>query len=49
VGSSASGLRAFREGVDSPADRNDTYSGTGTVMAVAELSNLFSLSGRPRA
>ena len=46
VGSSASGLRAFRDGVDSPADRNDTYSGTGTVMAVAELSNLFSLSGR---
>jgi hypothetical protein len=47
VGSSATGLRAFRDGVDSPADSNDTYSGTGTVMAVAELSNLFSLAGRP--
>ncbi|HEV3198183.1 MAG TPA: helix-turn-helix domain-containing protein [Bryobacteraceae bacterium] len=47
VGSSATGLRAFREGVDPVADSNDTYSGTGTVMAVSELSNLFSLSGRP--
>ena len=47
VGSSATGLRSFRDGVDSPADSNDTYSGTGTVMAVAELSNLFSLAGRP--
>jgi hypothetical protein len=46
VGSSATGLRSFRDGVDSPADSNDTYSGTGTVMAVAELSNLFSLAGR---
>ena len=47
VGSSATGLRSFRDGVDSPSDSNDTYSGTGTVMAVAELSNLFSLAGRP--
>jgi hypothetical protein len=47
VGSSATGLRPFREGVDAPGDNNDTYSGTGTVMAVAELSNLFSLAGRP--
>lgn len=47
VGSSATGLRSFRDGVDSPADSNDTYSGTGTVMAVAELSKLFSLAGRP--
>ncbi len=47
VGSSATGLRAFREGVDSPADSNDTYSGTGTVMAVSELSKIFSLMGRP--
>jgi hypothetical protein len=47
VGSSATGLRRFREGVDSAVDSNDTYSGTGTVMAVAELSNLFSLAGRP--
>ena len=46
VGSSAMGLRAFRPGVDSPADSNDTYSGTGTVMAVADLTNLFSLTGR---
>jgi hypothetical protein len=47
VGSSATGLRRFREGIDLPADSNDTYSGTGTVMAVADLSNLFSLAGRP--
>ncbi len=46
VGTSATGLRIFREGVDSPADRNDTYSGTGTVMAVAQLSELFALAGR---
>jgi hypothetical protein len=46
VGSSTTGLRRFRDGVDSPADSNDTYSGTGTVMAVAEVSNLFSLAGR---
>ena len=46
VGSSATGLRAFRPGVDSPEDSNDTYSGTGTVMAVAGLTNLFSLNGR---
>jgi hypothetical protein len=46
VGSSATGLHAFREGIDSVSDSNDTYSGTGTVMAVAELSSLFSLSGR---
>ena len=47
AGTSATGLRYFREGVDSPADSNDTYSGTGTVMAVAELGDLFSLAGRP--
>lgn len=41
VGTSASGLRAFHEGVDSPADINETYSGTGTVMAVDELNTLF--------
>ncbi len=45
VGSSATGLRYFRDGIDSPSDSNDTYSGTGTVMAVAELSNLLSLAG----
>lgn len=49
AGSSATGLHYFREGVDSPADSNDTYSGTGTVMAVGELSHLFSLfGGAPR-
>ena len=46
AGSSATGLHYFREGIDSPSDSNDTYSGTGTVMAVGELSNLFSLFGR---
>jgi len=47
AGTSATGLRHFREGVDAPSESNDTYSGTGTVMAVAELSGLFSLVGRP--
>ena len=46
TGTSATGLHHFRDGVDSPSDANDTYSGTGTVMAVSELSNLFSLFGR---
>jgi hypothetical protein len=46
TGSSATGLHYFREGIDSPAESNDTYSGTGTVMAVGELSSLFSLNGR---
>lgn len=46
AGSSATGLHYFRDGIDSPSDSNDTYSGTGTVMAVAELSNLFSAAGR---
>jgi hypothetical protein len=46
VGSSWTGLRYFRDGIDSPSDSNDTYSGTGTVMAVAELSNLLSVAGR---
>jgi hypothetical protein len=45
-GTSATGLRAYREGVDSPSDINDTYSGTGTVMAVHELSDMFSRFGR---
>lgn len=46
VGTSTTGLRFFREGIDSPSETNDTYSGTGTVMAVAELSNLFTFAGR---
>lgn len=46
TGTSVTGLHHFRDGVDSVADANDTYSGTGTVMAVAELSGLFSIAGR---
>jgi hypothetical protein len=46
AGSSATGMHYFREGIDAPADSNDTYSGTGTAMAVGELSSLFSLYGR---
>lgn len=46
AGSSATGLRSFREGIDQLSDLNDTYSGTGTVMAVGELSSLFCLAGR---
>jgi hypothetical protein len=46
AGSSATGLHSFREGVDQPSELNDTYSGTGTVMAVGELSSLFCLAGR---
>ncbi len=41
VGTSASGLHAYHEGVDSPYGINDTYSGTGTVMAVHELNSMF--------
>ncbi|HUE02481.1 MAG TPA: helix-turn-helix domain-containing protein [Bryobacteraceae bacterium] len=41
VGTSASGLHAYQEGVDSPSGMNDTYSGTGTVMAVHELNSMF--------
>jgi hypothetical protein len=32
--------------VDPLSELNDTYSGTGTVMAIGELSSLFSLAGR---
>jgi len=45
IGSSATTLHSFREGIDSPLDINDTYSGTGTVMAVGELTGLFSRFG----
>ncbi len=41
IGTSSTGLLAYREGVDSPVQVNDTYSGTGTVMAVHEIANLF--------
>jgi len=46
VGTSATGLHHFRDGVDSPTDANDTYSGTGTVMAVAEFTGLFGAADR---
>ncbi len=46
TGTSATGLHNFRDGIDSPAELNDTYSGTGTVMAVNQLTQLFLLSGR---
>jgi hypothetical protein len=42
VGTSATSLRRYHEGTDSPADVNDTYSGTGTVMAVEQIGDLFS-------
>jgi hypothetical protein len=42
VGTSSTGLRVYREGVDSSADVNETYSGTGTVMGVQEIGDLFS-------
>ena len=42
IGTSSSGLHAYREGVDSPSEINDTYSGTGTVMAVSQIGALFS-------
>jgi hypothetical protein len=46
AGISSTGLRAFRDGIDPPSELNDTYSGTGTVMAVHELSNQFAAFGR---
>lgn len=46
AGTSATGLHYFRDGIDSPAELNDTYSGTGTVMAVHQLTELFLVSGR---
>jgi hypothetical protein len=46
TGTSTTGLHRFRDGIDSPAELNDTYSGTGTVMAVHQLTQLFLLSGR---
>jgi hypothetical protein len=45
AGTSITGLHRFQDGVDPPSQENDTYSGTGTVMAVGELSNLFSMAG----
>jgi hypothetical protein len=46
AGTSSTGLRPFRDGVDPPSELNDTYSGTGTVMAAYELSRQFALFGR---
>lgn len=43
VGSSSVGLRAYRDSVDSPQSVNETYSGTGTVMAVHELGDRASI------
>ena len=45
IGSSATTLHSYREGLDSQLEINDTYSGTGTVMAVGELTGLFSRFG----
>jgi hypothetical protein len=45
AGTSVTGLHRFQDGVDAASEKNDTYSGTGTVMAVGELSNLFSIAG----
>ena len=45
AGSVITGLHYFREGIDAPGEMNDTYSGTGTVMAAHELTKLFSLMG----
>ncbi len=47
VGTSAIGLRRFQNGVDDPSQINDTYSGTGTVMAAYQLTALFGHWGRP--
>jgi hypothetical protein len=41
VGTSSTSLRPYREGIDAPTEVNDTYSGTGTVMAVHDLSDIF--------
>jgi hypothetical protein len=46
VGTSSTGLRAYRDGVDVPGEMNDTYSGTGTVMAVHQLGSLLARFGR---
>jgi hypothetical protein len=46
IGTSTTGLRAYRDGVDTPSEINDTYSGTGTVMAVHQIASLFSRFGR---
>lgn len=45
IGSSSTTLRNYRDGIDSPSEINDTYSGTGTVMAVGELTELLARFG----
>jgi hypothetical protein len=45
-GTGATGLRPFRQGVDPVDQLNDTYSGTGTVVAVHEITKLFARFGR---
>jgi hypothetical protein len=46
AGTSNSGLRLFRDGVDPISALNDTYSGTGTVMAIHDLTTQFTAFGR---
>lgn len=47
AGSSRTGLRQFQEGADAPAAANDTYTGTGEVMAVHELTKALLTFGKP--
>ena len=46
VGSSSKGLRLFREGIDSSEAINETYAGTGEVIAVHDLDVAFSTLNR---
>ena len=46
VGNSANGMRLFREGIDSAEAINETYAGTGEVMAVHDLDVAFSALNR---
>lgn len=41
VGSSSEGLRYFREGADAAESMDDSYTGTGEVIAVHELTKVF--------
>jgi hypothetical protein len=47
AGSSDTSLRYFREGTDPPEALNDTYTGTGEVMAVHQVTRTFASFGRP--
>ena len=46
VGSSSKGLRLFRDGIDSSEAINETYAGTGEVIAVHDLDVAFSTLNR---